>query len=579
MAAVNDPAKKGPTKAQIDLQARQKHYKDLVEQRTKEKIKEYQGWKDINDRRAAELAAATDRVGLESGEVSDAEEDTSAVTTKDSSAEAQLARFNPRKERQPSGTTANNGKDTSAGAQPKANTTAAKPFLQLSTKLPNTSPQSVRSPTKNAVSSTPDTASAAPKKKSPHPFGPSNGKKATKTPISSPGKKSASTSVPPLKQAESVVLSGSSGALKRSAPTDQPRSEGTVTKANLASIGKIQKRSSVASPQSPERMDESSGGILAGLEERPPKWYTDTATSTKRRPEDSDVSTIMERLRDAIRARSHDAVREHLHKLPFKYVNAPLLKTKRMLHNDGWLAQLFDTNLPGRHNWPYDIRSDAEELYVKWCRGVFDYTLLRGIIAGKPTAKSAGGDRNSDKLDPNYAGKVDFKAFGNNDLKNGQWFPTQLCTLRDGAHGASQGGVSGKLGEGAYCCIMTGDSHYPDEDNGDEVLYCGVDSDNGTVTRQTQMLLDSMTNKKPIRFIRKYSLKSNWAPELGFRYDGLYMVKSVEHMNEKPILARHRFHLVRCPGQDPIRGGSGPERRPTQEEVDTWRQDKHFRGF
>ena len=347
---------------------------------------------------------------------------------------------------------------------------------------------------------------------------------------------------------------------------------------DFGSLPKIQKKVSVASPQSPSGGGASDdGGIVAGSEERPPKWYKIMSMPNNRNPNDSGVSILLERLKAAIGRGVVDVVRDMLHELPFQKVGKDVLKRNRMLDNERGLPQLFDSKYMQGRTWPYDIKADAKELYLRWCRQDFEVDLLRGLVL-RSNAKRDGGDRNNDKIDPNYTSRLDFHAFGANDLSNGQWFPTQLPTVRDGAHGATQGGISGKTGEGAYSCIMTGQSGYPDQDDGDEVLYCGTDSDDGTITERTQMLIDNMNNNNPARFIRKSTLKSQWAPEVGYRYDGLYSVKSVEKLNTKdsPQLARHRFRLERCPGQDPIRG-TGAEKRPTQQEIDRYKQDKRFR--
>jgi hypothetical protein len=67
-------------------------------------------------------------------------------------------------------------------------------------------------------------------------------------------------------------------------------------------------------------------------------------------------------------------------------------------------------------------------------------------------------------------------------------------------------------------------------------------------------------------------LQSPYAPVLGFRYDGEYSVVDVERLDPANSLRqRHRFIMVRCPGQDPIRGGDGPERRPTDLELKAYK--------
>lgn len=409
----------------------------------------------------------------------------------------------------------------------------------------------------------------------------SNQKSAVKTVANTKQKATVNASTPePVQVAakdsarRASISTGSSSAIgKRPADTNPSMS--------LSTLPRVSRKTTVASPQSPDRADSaelSDSGIVASTEERPPKWYKEQARSTSRNPDEANVLTLLQRLNTAIGKHDIDNVRDILHKLPFEQVNQSLLKGTRMLNNDAGLCLLFDTR-NGCQPWPYDISADASELYAKWARRVFEVDLLRGIQLQSKATKRDGGDRNNDRIIPGYAGKVDFRAWGNNGLSNGQWFPTQLTTVRDGAHGATQGGISGKLGEGAYSCIVTGhQSGYPDEDYGDVIKYCGTDSTNGTITDRTQMLIDSLNNEKPVRLIRKYTVGTPLAPEVGYRYDGLYAVESFEKLivSDNPKAQRHRFRMVRCGGQDPIRGG-GPEARPTEQEIARYRADKHFR--
>ena len=59
---------------------------------------------------------------------------------------------------------------------------------------------------------------------------------------------------------------------------------------------------------------------------------------------------------------------------------------------------------------------------------------------------------------------------------------------------------------------------YPNVDNGNEILYCGTDSDNFEPAPGTKRLLENVSNGNPVRIIRSSNLKSDYAPELGFRY-------------------------------------------------------------
>ena len=45
---------------------------------------------------------------------------------------------------------------------------------------------------------------------------------------------------------------------------------------------------------------------------------------------------------------------------------------------------------------------------------------------------------------------------GHNGISIGQWWPFRACMIRDGAHGASQGGIDGGEKSGAYAIVVAG---------------------------------------------------------------------------------------------------------------------------
>ncbi|EME82997.1 uncharacterized protein MYCFIDRAFT_215158 [Pseudocercospora fijiensis CIRAD86] len=375
---------------------------------------------------------------------------------------------------------------------------------------------------------------------------------------------------------------------------------------DISKMAKIPKKnhqavSSSASPQSPVQDDEEESGHLLdvgepswGGDRQPPKWYGRLKAITKRDAGHGNVQVLLERLkekigkikklsRDAGTERELNELREMIHKVFFIEVTPQLLRNLRMLHNNDGLPQIFDHRYDDKVPWPYDVKADAEELYNKWCARTFEIDLLRGIKVGKPkTAKDKG---SSDRLDPKFP-KVPSNYYGNGRLLNGQWWPTQLTALRDGAHGSSQGGIYGETGQGAYSVIMSGGvdkagNKYPDVDEGDHVQYCGTDNDGPEKKPSdgTQRLIESYRLKTPIRLIRSSNADPVYAPEEGFRYDGLYEITGVEHIDAADSKRqRHRFTLQRKPGQDPIRS-SGPAKRPTQQELDAYKKDKTLRGY
>ncbi|KAK3063654.1 hypothetical protein LTS18_013797 [Coniosporium uncinatum] len=255
-----------------------------------------------------------------------------------------------------------------------------------------------------------------------------------------------------------------------------------------------------------------------------------------------------------------DAVRQELHFIEMKFkVDARILRKTRMLHADKGLKRIFDCSAAQCVEYPWDVKADAMELHNKWLQRMFDPDLYIGI-ARKEKSKSF-------SIQANYPHKQDCNYFGNHLLVNGQWFPSQLCALRDGAHGSAQGGISGKKGVGAHSVVLAG-GHYQDRDEGDNIWYCGTDATtNYEVTENTKLLVANVGQQnKPVRVLRSQNLPATnvYKPERGYRYDGLYDVLDFNVLDERKQI--HLFHLRRQGGQAPIRY-QGLEKRPTKEEI------------
>lgn len=59
------------------------------------------------------------------------------------------------------------------------------------------------------------------------------------------------------------------------------------------------------------------------------------------------------------------------------------------------------------------------------------------------------------KLDPRYQrARRSAKVSGHNGLGVGAWFPTRLSALVNGAHGASQAGITGNTDHGAFSIVV-----------------------------------------------------------------------------------------------------------------------------
>ena len=76
-------------------------------------------------------------------------------------------------------------------------------------------------------------------------------------------------------------------------------------------------------------------------------------------------------------------------------------------------------------------------------------------------------------------------------------------------------------------------------------------------------MLESFSNKTPVRVLRAAKKTRKYAPEEGIRYDGLYSITAEEILD--PATAMFRFTLKRVKDQDPIRW-RGIEKRPTNQE-------------
>ena len=59
------------------------------------------------------------------------------------------------------------------------------------------------------------------------------------------------------------------------------------------------------------------------------------------------------------------------------------------------------------------------------------------------------------KINPALS-KVNYNVRGHNGLRVGQWWPLQICALRDGAHGKRMAGIAGSQLEGVFSVIVSG---------------------------------------------------------------------------------------------------------------------------
>ncbi|CAG8961200.1 hypothetical protein HYFRA_00013256 [Hymenoscyphus fraxineus] len=174
--------------------------------------------------------------------------------------------------------------------------------------------------------------------------------------------------------------------------------------------------------------------------------------------------------------------------------------------------------------------------------------------------------RTTYSINPEY-NKPDAHKFGHNGLVVGDCWPLMLCLNRDGAHGEAQGGICGTGLSGCYS-IMLGD-YKENKDYGHTIYYADASAHNTAsdnvepkAKKGTLALLKSIRTQQPVRVIRKHTGQWKDVPKAGFRYDGLYDVKSFEEREQKHASGKYLlFKLVRRTDQPNI-----DTSRPTYEE-------------
>lgn len=125
-------------------------------------------------------------------------------------------------------------------------------------------------------------------------------------------------------------------------------------------------------------------------------------------------------------------LRRRLHQMEFyDFLSGVLVKRSKLLEDEG-LPSIF--NGSNGVQYPWDIRADSLSLYLRWLAGVIDPHLLRGIDT--KSYKAANGKETKCRcLQKNYEIRVSCNYIGAGGLQNGQWWPLQICAMRDGAHG------------------------------------------------------------------------------------------------------------------------------------------------
>lgn len=115
-----------------------------------------------------------------------------------------------------------------------------------------------------------------------------------------------------------------------------------------------------------------------------------------------------------------------------------------------------------------------------------------------------------------------------------------------------QAGISGSKDDGADSIVISG-GYEDDSDSGDVIIYTGAggQDDKGRHIADQQLVRGNLALAKseidglPIRVIRGADKKNPYAPDSGYRYDGLYIVDSHWHEIGKSGFLVYRFKLVK----------------------------------
>ena len=134
---------------------------------------------------------------------------------------------------------------------------------------------------------------------------------------------------------------------------------------------------------------------------------------------------------------------------------------------------------------------------------------------------------------------------------------TQFASRRElaaaGIHRPLVAGISGSQTDGADSIVLSG-GYEDDEDHGELIVYTGHGGNDPNTGRQiddqewsrgNQGLRVSQLRGLPVRVVRGSGLKSDYAPESGFRYDGLYRVDEAWQEVGRSGFRICRFRLIR----------------------------------
>jgi putative restriction endonuclease len=137
-------------------------------------------------------------------------------------------------------------------------------------------------------------------------------------------------------------------------------------------------------------------------------------------------------------------------------------------------------------------------------------------------------------------------------IQEGTPFLNYQALNDSGVHRQRIAGIAYLTSTGADSIVVSG-GYEDDQDFGDEIIYTGQGGrdDSGkqnadqTLTRGNLALAQSENNNLPVRVIRGSHKGNTYAPDTGYRYDGLYRVDSHWHEIGKSGFKIYRYRLLK----------------------------------
>lgn len=142
------------------------------------------------------------------------------------------------------------------------------------------------------------------------------------------------------------------------------------------------------------------------------------------------------------------------------------------------------------------------------------------------------------------------------DFRPGDTFANRIELSLSGMHRPRRAGISGTLTDGAESIVLSG-VYEDDVDLGAVVWYAGHGGRNAktgrqiahqTLDRYNAALMRSYERGRSIRLIRGATLRNEFSPETGYRYEGLYQIELVRRVRGKSGYWIWQFKLVQNQG-------------------------------